>query len=251
LAPFLHRTIQQFAGGNVVNITRRSFLSAAPAGLAALGTLARPAYAADAPLVWKASDWKIAAFRELTEAQAQVKQLYDITRIGEGRFLNNIKNSLNGLRWGFSIPEKQVKIVAALHGPANLLNYDDYVWNKYQVGAWLNVTDPLSVKNIFYRSDKSAASRESGLQDPDNPNSLYQDTRIRTLQFRGVQFLACHTATEEQAQVLVRRNSLSQSPEQIVDDMLAHTVPGVLVVASMVAAIALLQAQGRYTYITA
>jgi hypothetical protein len=31
--------------------------------------------------------------------------------------------------------------------------------------------------------------------------------------------------------------------------MLAHTVPGVLVVASMVAAIALLQAEGHYTYI--
>jgi hypothetical protein len=32
--------------------------------------------------------------------------------------------------------------------------------------------------------------------------------------------------------------------------MLAHTVPGVLVVASMVAAVALLQAEGHYTYIT-
>jgi hypothetical protein len=35
-----------------------------------------------------------------------------------------------------------------------------------------------------------------------------------------------------------------------VREMLAHTVPGVLVVASMVAAIALLQAEGHYTYIT-
>lgn len=238
----------------MANVTRRSFLSAAPAGMATLGTLARPAYAEDAQLVWKTSDWKIAAFRALTEEQAPVKQVYDITQIGEGRFLNNIKNSLNGLHFGFGIPDKQVKIVAAVHGPAVLLNYDDYVWNKYQVGAWLNVTDPLTgkpaVKNIFYRSDKSAASRESGSQDPDNPNSFYQDTSIQTLEFRGVQFLACHTATEEQAQVLVRRNSLSQSSEQVVDDMLAHTVPGVLVVASMVAAIALLQAQGSYTYIT-
>jgi hypothetical protein len=32
--------------------------------------------------------------------------------------------------------------------------------------------------------------------------------------------------------------------------MMAHTVPGVLVVASMVAAIALLQSEGQYTYIT-
>lgn len=247
--------IQKFAGGNVINITRRSFLSATPAGLATLGMLTSTPQSADAQLVWKTSDWKIAAFRALTQEQAPVKQLYDITQIGEGRFLNNIKNSLNGLHWGFGIPDKQVKIVAAVHGPAVLLNFDDYVWNKYQVGAWLNVTDPLTakpaVKNVFYRSNKSAASTESGSQDPDNPNSLYQDTSIQTLQFRGVQFLACHTATEEQAQVLARRNNLSQSPEQIVDDMLAHTVPGVLMVASMVAAIALLQAQGRYTYITA
>jgi hypothetical protein len=33
--------------------------------------------------------------------------------------------------------------------------------------------------------------------------------------------------------------------------VLAHTVPGILVVASVVAAIALLQAEGYYTYITA
>ena len=246
-----HLTVER----SMTNITRRSFLSAAPGGLATLGTLARPAHAADAQLVWKSSDWKIGAFRELTEEQAQVKQLFDITQIAKGRFLNNIKNSLNGLHFGFGIPDKQVKIVAALHGPANLLNYDDYVWNKYQVGVWLNVTDPLTgkpaVKNVFYRSNKSAASRELGSEDPDNPSSQYQDTSIQMLQFRGVQFLACHTATEEQAQVLVRRNNLSQSREEIVNDMLAHTLPRVLVVASMAAAIALLQAEGRYTYITA
>jgi hypothetical protein len=32
--------------------------------------------------------------------------------------------------------------------------------------------------------------------------------------------------------------------------MLAHALPGVLVVASMVAAVALLQAEGHYTYVT-
>jgi intracellular sulfur oxidation DsrE/DsrF family protein len=237
----------------MVNITRRSFLSVAPAGLATLGALAGTTQPEEAQLVWKASDWKIAAFRELAEKQAQAKQLFDTTQIGEGRFLNNIKNSLNGLHFGFGIPDKQVMIVAALHGPANLLNYDDYIWKTYQVGAWLNVTDPLTgkptEKNIFYRS-KNAPSRQSESQDPDDPKSLYQDTSIEALQSRGVQFLACHTATEEQAQVLVKRNNLSQSPEQVVHDMLAHTVPGVLVVASMGAAIALLQAQGRYTYIT-
>jgi hypothetical protein len=237
----------------MTSITRRSFLSIAPVGIATLGTVAGTAQAADPQLVWKTSDWKISEFRALTEEQAQVKQIFDITRIAEGQFLNNIKNSLNGLHFGFGIPDKQTKIVAALHGPANMLNYDDYVWSKYQIGSWLNITDPVTggfaVKNIFYPS-KNARSKPAVSKDPNNPDSIYQDTSVEALQSRGVQFLACHTATEEQARVLVRRNNLGQSPESVVNDLLAHTVPGVLVVASMVAAIALLQAKGRYTYIT-
>ncbi|MCU1247648.1 MAG: hypothetical protein JWQ49_677, partial [Edaphobacter sp.] len=42
------------------------------------------------------------------------------------------------------------------------------------------------------------------------------------------QFMSCHTATEEQARVLVQRNKLLHSPEKIVKDMLARTQPQVL-----------------------
>jgi intracellular sulfur oxidation DsrE/DsrF family protein len=105
------------------------------------------------------------------------------------------------------------------------------------------------VKNLFYKS-KGGLEKESASKDPDDPHSIYQDTNIQALQARGVQFLSCHTALEEQMRVLIRRDKLPQSPEHIVRDMLAHTVPGVLVVAAMVAAIALLQVEGHYAYIT-
>jgi hypothetical protein len=209
--------------------------------------------ATEAQLVWKASEWRVAEFEKLVKDPARIKQLYDIVQIGDGKFLNNIKNSFNGLRFGFGIPARQIKIAAALHGPANMLNYDDYVWQKYQIGEWLKVTDPDSgkpaVKNLFYNS-KVGPMPESVAKDPDNLGSIYQDTSMRALQSRGAQFLSCHTALEEQVRALVSRNKLSQSPEDVVKDMLAHTLPGVLVVASMVAAIALLQAEGHYTYIT-
>jgi hypothetical protein len=48
--------------------------------------------------------------------------VYDVISISEGAFLNNMKNSLNGLRFGFGIPKEQIKVVGALHGPANMLN---------------------------------------------------------------------------------------------------------------------------------
>jgi hypothetical protein len=233
-------------------LTRRSFVTTAAAGIGASGVFANGTPAA-AQLVWNASDWKLAEFRKLMTHPSRIKQVYDVTRIDEGRFLNNIKNSLNGLRFGFGIPEEQIKVVAALHGPANMLNYDDTIWKKYRIGEWLKITDPATgkpaEKNIFH----AAVQKEPGskpIQDPQNEHSIYQAKTIQDLQARGAQFLSCHTATEEQARIIVRQQNLSQSPEEVVQDMLAHTVPGVLVVASMVAAIALLQAEGHFTYIT-
>jgi len=208
---------------------------------------------AEGQLVYTTSEWKVSEFKQLAKNPAQVKQVFDVTQIAEGKFLNNIKNSLNGLHFGFGVPEEQIKIVAAQHGAANLLNYDDFIWNKYQIGAWLKVTDPSTgkpaVKNPFYPS-KVGTALYYGSENPDSPESLYQDTSIQALQHRGVKLLSCHTALEEQVRALIAHNSLTRQPEEIVKEMLAHTLPGVLVVAAMVAAIALLQTDGRYSYIT-
>lgn len=236
-----------------MRMNRRSFVSSATTSVVALATLGVAGSEAEAQLVYTKSDWSLSEFNRLAKDPARVKQVYDIIPIGEGRFLNNIKNSLNGLHFGFGIPEEQIKVVAALHGPANMLNYDDAIWSKYQIGAWLKVIDPSTgqpaVKNPYYAS-KAGKSLHYITEDPDSCDSLYQDTSIQALQHRGVKMLSCHTALEEQVRVLIRHYSLTQQPEEIVKEMLAHTLPGVLVVASMVAAIALLQTDGRYSYIT-
>ena len=235
------------------NITRRSLLSRAVAGFTTVGLFSAAPAITEGQLVWKASEWKVAEFGKLVSDPARIKQVYDVKQIGDGKFLNNIKNSFNGLQFGFGVAKAQVKIAAALHGPANMLNYDDYIWEKYQIGEWLKVTDPANgkpaVKNLFYNS-KSGPKQESAPKSPDDPTSFYQDTSMQSLQSRGAQFLSCHTALEEQVRVLISHRNLSQSPEDVVKDMLAHALPGVLVVASMVAAIAILQAEGHYTYIT-
>jgi len=235
---------------NFAGLSRRSFVTAAAgiAAISAIGSVTRPA---DGQLVATPSTWKIADFQALAHHPARVKQVYDIVPIGGGVFLNNIKNSLNGLHFGFGIPSDQIQVAAALHGPANMLNMDDYVWKKYKIGEWFKVTDPETGKpaerNIFYRSKYDLKYPS---ENPDNLDSIYQDTSIQALQHRGVKFLCCHTAAEEQARKLIKLRGLSQKPEEIVQDWLTHTYPGVLVVASQVAAIALLQTEGHYSYIT-
>jgi hypothetical protein len=239
----------------MTDLTRRSFASKTLAYFAALGVITGVRKDAQAQMVWRTSDWKLSSFEELLREKARVKQLFDITQIEDGASLAKIKNSLNGLHYGFGIEPTQIRGVGGLHGPANLLNYDDYVWRKYRIGAWLKVNDPQTgqpaERNLYYPSKLTDdAARITAATDPNDEASPLQDASMQGLQRRGVRFLSCHTALEEQVRQLIRHYSLTEEPETIVRDMLAHTVPNVLVVASMVSAIALLQSEGRFTYVT-
>lgn len=231
-------------------ISRRKFVGHATAGLAAMTAISSTS---NAQFVYTTANWKMETFNKLLQHPAHVKQVYDATAISGGKFLNNIKNSLNGLHFGFGVPASQIKIVAALHGPANMISYDDHIWEKYRIGEWLKVMDPKTgaptKRNIFYPSAAGNPPKYA-TKDPNDEGSLYQDISVQALQSRGVQFLCCHTATEEQVRVLIKTFKLTQPREEIVQEMQAHTVPGIQIVPSMVSAIALLQSQGRYTYIT-
>jgi len=229
-----------------MKFTRRSFVSTIAPGLVAASALGIAPM--EGQLVYQHSDWKSADFEKLLNVSATTRQVYDIRGIDEGKFLNNIKNSLNGFHFGFGIPLDDVKIVAAMHGPSNMLNFDDSMWAKYKLGEWLKVNDPLTGKpadrNVFVQKTTGTS------RDPNDKASIFQATSIAALQNRGVQFLSCHTATEEQVHALIGHLSLTTPAEKIVEDLQAHTIPGVLVVPAMVATIALLQSRGHYSYIT-
>lgn len=59
---------------------------------------------------------------------------------------------------------------------------DGYIWNKYQIGEWLNVIDPVTGKpaerNIC-NSSKNSPEQLTGSTDPDVENSPYQDRACR------------------------------------------------------------------------
>ncbi len=231
-----------------MNLTRRTLISAVSTGIAALGSIGLPFSPANAQLIVEHSDWKYAEFKSLLKVASRAKQVYDVRLIADGKFLNNIKNSHNGFHFGFNIPVDQIKLIAAMHGPSNMLNFDDSMWEKYHLGEWLKVDDPRTgkpaIRNIYFPKKPDAST------EPQSRASIFQDTSIESLQDRGVKYLSCHTATEEQVHSLVEHFSLKTPVEEVVKDLETHTLPGVLIVPAMVATISLLQSEGHYTYIT-
>jgi len=229
-------------------VSRRTLLGGAVAAAAASTLLTE---SAAAQYVWQKPEWQAAEFDALTRLPRRIKQVVHAHSINGGRFLGNTKNSLNGLRLGIGISPDQIQIVCALNGPANMLNYSDYVWQKYRIGEWAKEMDPKTgepaVRNFYYPS-KSGTPLAYGSDDPSSPESSFQDSSIQGLQTRGVRFLSCHSSNEEAARALIKQNNLTVAPEEIVKDMQAHALPGVLVVPSIAAALAFLQCEGHYSY---
>jgi intracellular sulfur oxidation DsrE/DsrF family protein len=239
---------------------RTAFLAAAR--LAATATVVanveRPARAAAAVpgvpggrnLVERRTAFDASAFDTLVGKEARIAQLYESLAIRPAIF-NNIKNSLNGLQFGFGYDPERIAIAVANHGPSSAYTYSDAVWEKYRIGDFFDVKDKAGVritKNVFYPRRTAAAAS----LDPDDENGSLQDTGISALQARGVMFLTCHTAVEEQARGLVAAGfaPAGMSGSDVAADMLRNLIPGAIVVPSMVAAIAVLQHEYHYSYLT-
>jgi len=179
-----------------------------------------------------------------------MRQLWENVALRPAVF-NNIKNSLNGLEFGFGYAAGAIAIAIANHGPSIAYAYRDEIWNKYRIGEFLDVRDKSGARistNVFYpRKNDSNGSR-----DPDDERGVYQDVGIAALQSRGVILLACHTAVEEQARALVAAGyaPAGLTVRDVAADILQHLVAGTLVVPSMVATMAVLQHRFGYTYAT-
>lgn len=240
-------------------VSRRNFLSTAALGSAVLGWLPRQAHAATPPSTqveadwfFSQTEWNAAAFNQLLRARKTIKQLFDMKDPDGEMLVVHVHNAMTGLERGFGIPSEKILVVAALRAKANLLLFDDYAWRKYQLGVAYKVKDPKTGKpaerNIFYRSTMASDGKYAS-DDPNDPRSIESDSSIQAIQRRGVQMLCCHMATEGIASYAVKRLKLKVSQETVAQDFLAHLIPGVLVVPSMVSAIPMLETHGRFAYL--
>jgi hypothetical protein len=229
-----------------MSMSRRSFVGSVGAGVAALGALGAGASNAEAQLVYMPNDWHTAEFDKLLKSKARVKQLFDCEKLDNGEFLSPVKNSVNGLQFGFNIPADQIKMVGALRGSANLINFDDSMWEKYQIGEYTQTNDPKTskpaVRNPFF-------TKKDGLsKDPQDPKSAFQDYTVQAMMERGMTFLSCHNATTNQARNIIKKFALKAELDDVVRDLQAHMLPGVISVPAMVSAIAMLQVDGKFAY---
>jgi intracellular sulfur oxidation DsrE/DsrF family protein len=231
-------------------MNRSRFLASSATAIATTGTLAS---AQDVPggtnLVEQKSNFAGDAFAAAVGRPAAIRQVYEAVAF-KPSLLNNVKNSFNGLQFGYGYAPASIAIVLAAHGPSGSYAYSDEIWQRYRIGEFFKLTDAAGapiVSNVFL-------PRKASLDDasPDDDKGMYQDTSIEMLQKRGLIVLTCHTAVEEQARALVKSGfaPAGTGATAVASDILTHLIPGAIVVPSMVATLAVLQAIYHYTYIS-
>ncbi len=230
---------------------RSTFLGATATLLAASSGLAEAqTVPGGAKFVERAADFDEKSFAEIVGRDADIRQLYEAVAF-RPTVWNNVKNSFNGLQFGFGYPASKIAVAFAGHGPSASYGYTDYVWKKYRIAEYFGLTDAngAPVTSNVYVTKRAAMDAQA---DPDDDKGMYQDTSIQTLQQRGLIYLTCHTAVEEQARGIVKKGlaPAGMSAADVAGDILTHLIPGAIVVPSMVATVAVLQATYRYTYIT-
>ena len=229
-------------------MNRLGFL-ASSATVAASGVAGAPVIPGGTHRVERRADFDEAGFAAAVGRPAQIRQLYEAVTFTPA-VLGSIKNSFNGLQFGFGYAGTAIVIALAGHGPSAAYAYSDYLWQKYRIGEFLKIEDAAGramTANAFVQQRAPYDVRAN----PDDDAGMYQDTSIAMLQRRGLIVLTCHTAVEEQARAIVQKGfAPGASPADVADDILLHLIPGAVVVPSMVATIAVLQARYHYTYLT-
>lgn len=225
-------------------MNRASFLSSATIAAAATGV------PGGSNFVERRANFDASAFARAVGKPAEIRQVWETVAFHPAIF-NNIKNGLNGLHFGFGYPAERIAMVLAPHGPSSAYTYSDEVWQRYRIGAAFNLKDAAGKaieSNLFLRPSSAFESSN----DPDDPQGIFQDTSIATLQSRGVVVLTCHTAVEEQARAIVKNGfaPAGMDASAVADDILTHLIPGAIVVPAMIAAIAELQQRYHYSYLT-
>lgn len=229
-------------------MNRRGFLTSS-ASLAAAPSLAQAqGIPGGTHPVERLADFDERAFAAIAGRPAQIRQVHEAVAFRPS-ILGSLKNSFNGLQFGYGYPGDAIAIAFAGHGPSAVYAYSAYVWGKYRIGEFFRLVDAAGqpvLENVFLKP----SARFDPNADPDDSAGMYQDTSIEMLQRRGLLVLTCHTAVEEQAAAIVQRGFApsGMTAKDVAADILTHLIQGAVVVPSMVATVGVLQTAYRYSY---
>jgi len=98
--------------------------------------------------------WDRSGYGAAIETDSEARATFSSPHLkNAGTYLVQAQNWFQAMEVSYENDPDEIRLVMANYGPMNFITYDDYIWNKYQVGAWQGVVDPTTnapaVRNIY------------------------------------------------------------------------------------------------------
>lgn len=176
----------------------------------------------------------------LQDLTGKHRQIFDMPKPTQGVGLLHIRNYIDTYRTAYHAPAKEVNAIGTLYGMSLPMGFTDAMWAKYPFGQATDSKDaggqPLT-RNMFFRPQQG---------DPFAFGFL--DSSIEALQKQNVRFIMCNNALSFWVQQLASKGL--GTPEAIRAELVANTLPGIVLVPAMVVAINRAQEHGfSYMYV--
>jgi hypothetical protein len=98
--------------------------------------------------------WDRSGYGAAIETDSEARATFSSPHLkNAGTYLGQAQNWFQAMEVSYENDPDEIRLVMANYGPMNFITYDDYIWNKYQVGAWQGVMEPTTsapaVRNIY------------------------------------------------------------------------------------------------------
>jgi hypothetical protein len=98
--------------------------------------------------------WDRAGYEGAIDTESEARATFASPHLkNAGTYLFQANNWFQAMEVSYENDPNDIRLAMANYGPMNFITYDDYIWNKYEVGAWQGVTDPKTsapaVRNIY------------------------------------------------------------------------------------------------------
>ena len=157
----------------------------------------------------------------LERMQGKHRLLFDVPEPDGGTALRHARGYLDTWGKAYATRERDVNLVVVLYGRTTPWGVTDAMWEKYQLGAAIELTDPAT--------NAPLARNWYAHPHPGDPvGDGTSETSMEALQRRGVVFLLCNNALERWSANL-QKKGLGAAAD-IHADLTAHVLSGVVIV---------------------
>jgi hypothetical protein len=136
-------------------------------------------------------DYRFDEYESIVNRDLDFRLVFEWSNLYNNLLPSNLNNGLNAIQFSYAIAPEKSQVVVQAYASANYAMYDDYIWQKYSLGAALNIKDPKSgepaVRNPWYASSISVDELGQALSDRHHP--YYADSSFQGAQRRGTLFL--------------------------------------------------------------